>query len=301
MRIAIAICSVGRPEILRHTLRVLERQTTCPSDVLLVVCNESDLPDFDFEGCSLKISVRYSAKGLTRQRNAALDALKERSDFIFFMDDDYLPSKTALDEIQNVFRTNPDVVGITGKLLADGITHGGIDRPVAEEMLLAHERSEILGSAPSHGVAAASLYGCNMALRCAAIGDTRFDENLPLYGWQEDVDFSMRLPGKKLQSDRLVGVHLGTPLGRETSGVRLGYSQVVNVWYLWKKGSLRTSYGLRLVAKNVLTNLIKSFGSEPWIDRKARAYGNWRGFADIGFGRAHPTRVQRFAVKSPKF
>ena len=301
MRIAIAICSVGRSEILGHTLRVLERQTARPSDVLLVVCNESDLPDFDFEACPLNISVRYSAKGLTRQRNAALDELKARCDVIFFMDDDYLPSKNALVALQEVFRVNPDVVGITGSLLADGITRGGIDRLAAEEMLLAHERAELLGKAPFHGATVSSLYGCNMALRCAAIGDVRFDENLPLYGWQEDVDFSVRLPGKKLQSDRLVGVHLGTPLGRETSGARLGYSQVVNVWYLWKKGTLSARYGLRLVAKNVLANVIKSFSSEPWIDRKARAYGNWRGFADVGFGRAHPTRAQRFAVKSPKF
>ena len=40
----------------------------------------------------------------------------------------------------------------------------------------------------------------------------RFDENLPLYGWQEDVDFSLQIApfGRLAKSDKLLGVHLGS-------------------------------------------------------------------------------------------
>jgi hypothetical protein len=37
-----------------------------------------------------------------------------------------------------------------------------------------------------------------MAFRYQAIDGERFDENLPLYGWQEDVDFAAALPAMAL-------------------------------------------------------------------------------------------------------
>ena len=55
------------------------------------------------------------------------------------------------------------------------------------------------------------LYGCNMAFRAGMIRHERFDENLALYGWQEDVDFSARISkyGQIVKTDAFVGVHRG--------------------------------------------------------------------------------------------
>ena len=41
---------------------------------------------------------------------------------------------------------------------------------------------------------------------------SRFDENLPLYGWLEDVDFCRQLAryGRIVKNIRLIGVHLGS-------------------------------------------------------------------------------------------
>jgi GT2 family glycosyltransferase len=63
-----------------------------------------------------------------------------------------------------------------------------------------------------------------------------FDENLPLYGWLEDVDFCRRLApyGRIVRNARTAGVHLGSNSGR-TSGVCYGYSQIANPLYLWRK------------------------------------------------------------------
>ena len=59
-----------------------------------------------------------------------------------------------------------------------------------------------------------NLYGCNMALRLSAVyaNGVNFDENLPLYGWLEDVDFSRQLApfGKIIRNQRMIGVHLGS-------------------------------------------------------------------------------------------
>ena len=81
-------------------------------------------------------------------------------------------------------------------------------------------------------------YGCNMAVRSAVVRRhrLRFDERLPLYAWQEDVDFSRRLAphGAILQLEGARGVHLGVKQGR-SPGVQLGYAQVVNPLYLVRK------------------------------------------------------------------
>ena len=59
-------------------------------------------------------------------------------------------------------------------------------------------------------------YGCNMAFRTAEIGSVRFDERLPLYGWQEDLDFcgALRSSGRIVKTDIVWGVHLGTKRGK---------------------------------------------------------------------------------------
>ena len=69
-------------------------------------------------------------------------------------------------------------------------------------------------------------YGCNMSIRASLIGRQRFDERLPLYGWQEDIDFTSRFraQGRVVSAKSLYGVHLATKAGRQ-SGLRLALSQ----------------------------------------------------------------------------
>lgn len=293
MKVAIAICSVSRPDILMTTLRRLATLVPCPDDVVLVVSEENDLPDLTELNGKINVQIAFSMKGLTRQRNCAIQMLSNRSDILFFIDDDYWPALNAVKGLKSVFERNPDVVGVTGQVLLDGISEGGLGHHDALKALdRFDENARDLVERETW-----SLYGCNMAFRTKAIGVTRFDENLPLYGWQEDVDFSARLPGKKLYSNRVSGVHLGVANGRETSGARLGYSQVANVIYLWRKGSLPTHYAMRQVTRNLGANFIKILWSEGWIDRRSRAFGNIWAIWDLFLGRIHPTRAQKIAPK----
>jgi GT2 family glycosyltransferase len=125
-----------------------------------------------------------------------------------------------------------------------------------------------------------SGYGCNMAVRLAPVREhrIRFDERLPLYGWQEDVDLSRRLAqfGAVVRMEAARGVHLGAKSGRG-SGVRLGYSQVANPIYLARK---RMGYPLRRavnhIARNLLSNIVRSTWPESYVDRRGRLRGNLR-------------------------
>lgn len=299
LRIAVIICTVGRPDFVAELMPFLAAQTRSPDRVVLVVThpNDAGVSLGTVLGSGTKIEVIISDKGLPRQRNAGLDAVCREPgacDIAVFFDDDFLPSRTALAGIAQTFTAYPEVNGVTGLVLADGINSAGISIEDARRLVANFDADP-----PPQGTAVPpvlrddmmGLYGCNMAYRMSAIQSIRFDERLPLYAWQEDVDFGARIPGRRIKTDALAGVHRGAKSGRETAGRRLGYSQIVNPWYLWRKGSITARYAARLALRNFLANHAKALRPEPWIDRLDRAMGNWQGLLDIAIGRAAPERI----------
>ncbi|MEM1387908.1 MAG: glycosyltransferase [Pseudomonadota bacterium] len=295
-RIGVIIASVGRPDCLRHTTKALAKQTLSPSQVIYAVTKAEDVHQpIDLPvGPATQVEVLYCGKGLPRQRNAGLEALAAECDFVVFFDDDFYPSRFALEGIVKAFSENDGVNGLTGHVIADGIHTPGIAE--AEAVALVEAWDEDRGHR-DHRILQddmIGLYGCNMAYRVSAIGETRFDETLPLYAWQEDIDFGARIPGRKIKTNALAGVHRGTKSSRETAGRRLGYSQIVNPFYLWRKGSLPGWFATRLALRNFLANHAKQIRPEPWIDRRGRLIGNWIGLADILAGRSDPRRILDF-------
>lgn len=241
--------------------------------------------------------VILSPKGLPAQRNAGLKLVIDDSDIVVFFDDDYIPSIYALEGIARAFEIYPELSGLTGKLVSDGIGGPGIDPADAVALIETWDANPNALSGitkPKKLADRRGLYGCNMAFRTSRIGDIRFDERLPLYGWLEDIDFSSRIPGSKIVTDALVGVHCGVKRGRELRGDMLGYSQIANPFYLWKKGSIKARFGLKLAARNMLSNHARVFWAEPWVDRKGRARGNWRAIKDIILAKSAPEKILNF-------
>ncbi|MEP1765217.1 MAG: family 2 glycosyl transferase [Sulfitobacter sp.] len=291
MRISVAICSVGRPDSLAAVLPWADRQSVPADEIVLAVTKPEDLPDLDALNLTTKVSVLFCEKGLPRQRNAALGLLMPKTDAIFFIDDDYMPGKDAVAGIQRAFEAYPEAGGFTGRLLADGIHTGGIPFAQAADLLTSSEAAEVTPSVSCIRRNLVGLYGCNMVYRTSQIGQVRFDERLPLYGWQEDVDFASRVSGEMIKTEAFFGVHCGVGGGRETSGHLLGYSQIANVVYLIRKGSLPMGFGLRLMARNIASNHAKILRPEDWVDRKGRARGNRLALLDVLRGSAAPERI----------
>jgi len=133
---------------------------------------------------------------------------------------------------------------------------------------------------------------CFTLVRTRALGNRRFDEKLPLYGWLEDLDLTNQLmrEGVLLRLDRLVGAHRGIKAGR-TSGVRLGYSQIANAIYLIRKGTAPKRPMYENIMKYLTVNMIRSVRPEPFIDRRGRLKGNLVGLLDILRGRSRPDRI----------
>ena len=291
-RIAVVLASVGRPDELAHISDALTQQTRQPDHVLFVVASEADLPSRDrlYPGADVK----FGAKGLPLQRNVGLDHTVDDYDIVVFFDDDYLPSQHALEGIERFFNQQQDVVGITGTLLEDGIKGPGTPLDRAQSLIQAADA----GYSPDTTFTrkdVPGLYGCNMAFRASAIGETRFDPRLPLYAWLEDTDFSARVGerGAIVKSNCFIGVHRGVKRGR-TSGTRYGYSQIANPIYLIRKGSVGVKFGANLMLRNWCANHLKALRPEPYIDRWGRVRGNWRAIGDILTGRLKPERITEF-------
>ena len=288
MRIHVAVATTGRPVIVRQTIERLRKQTRPADGIIVVGAVSDDVALVGLDDATVETIVVTDGRGACKQRNAALRHLDGRCDAVVFFDDDFLPADDYLEAVEKLFADNPDVVGMTGSLLADGAQTGSISFEDAAERLDRGNEAPKAMHLPC-----TSLYGCNMSFRASAIDGLRFDEMLPLYGWQEDVDFSSRAGrgGRLLKTSLLTGIHLGTKGGR-TSGKRLGYSQVANVIYLYRKGTIELRHGGTLMLRNIAANLAKSIWPEPNIDRRGRLWGNIQAFKDLVMGRMDPRRVE---------
>jgi GT2 family glycosyltransferase len=286
MRVGVVIATLGRPLELGQLLARLRHQTQAPSKLVISATGPGDLP----QGISSDTNVLFGSAGTSVQRNRGLAASLADCDLVAFLDDDYVPEDEALAGMSRLFQGHTDVVGANGLLLADGISSAGLSMDKAVGLLEAYIGAP--KGPPKLLDDLQALYGCNMVFRTAAIGQNRFDETLPLYGWQEDFDFSarIRLRGRLVRSDAFAGVHRGVKGGR-SSGLRFGYSQIANPLYLARKGTMSTGYAAKLMTKNLIANHLRSLRPEPWVDRWGRVRGNWLAFGDALSGRLHPQRI----------
>ena len=286
-RLAVIVATLGRPRETGALVARLRRQTRPPDIIVLSAPDPTHLPDGAEDRDVRRV---LGARGLCAQRNRALDALAGDADIVTFFDDDFVPDDAYLSEVEAAFAAHPDWRVLTGRVARDGARGAGLDLETAEAALAAARVDPSLDRARD----VPGAYGCNMSMRAGAIDDARFDERLALYGWQEDIDFSARVGrgGRIVRSTRLIGVHLGVKSGR-VSGLRFGYSQIVNPIYLARKGTMPKGFALSLMARNLAANLARSIRPEPYVDRRGRLKGNMLAALDLLRGRVTPERILR--------
>ena len=284
----VIVATKGRPQDVSNLLDALALQTVTPDKIVVSACDHSDVAHDP-----KNIEVLFGFPGLTAQRNRALSLVRGKFDIIAFFDDDFIPSRFWIEHVRTLFAARPDVVCVTGQVLADGVRTGGIERSDGQAIIDRADLSEKMATISDYKMHdSQSAYGCNMAFRAKAIEHLTFDERLVLHGWLEDRDFSSqaRTKGRTIWTDAVWGVHLGTTRGR-SSGVRFGYSQVANPCYLAKKGSVTLSDACWLVFRALAGNLIGGLLRKSNVDRPGRLRGNLKAMKDIIFGRRQPERA----------
>jgi hypothetical protein len=287
LTMAVVVATTGRPRTSRLAVSRLTRQTRPPDRILVVAVTAADIAEMP--QATIPVETYLASRGLCCQRNHALEILAGEIDLVLFFDDDFLAADDYLENAERLFLEYPEIVGATGRMIADHVNGPGITFEEAEAILAADDYKPDRNKAirPKRG-----LYGCNMVYRSSAIRELRFDENLPLYGWQEDVDFSYRLRnrGRRVSCAAMSGVHMGKKVGRN-SGRRLGYSQIANPIYLLRKGSIPRDLARWLIRNNLVSNVSRSIRPEPYIDRRGRLFGNLLAIRDYLTGRLDPRRI----------
>jgi GT2 family glycosyltransferase len=286
-RLVVIVPTLGRGGLVTRLLAHLETQTRPPDEVILSAPDETHVEEL--RPHLFPVGKLFGKTGLSAQRNRALDAALGRFDIVTFFDDDFIPADDYLEGIEEAFREHGDWAVVMGRVVRDGARGAGLDW---EEGLWALNLPEL--NPPTGVVDHLGAYGCNMSIRAGAIGALRFDERLPLYGWQEDIDFTsqMRKKGQVVCVNAIRGVHLGIKSGR-INGTRFGYSQVANPFYLVRKGTVPPGFAMRLMLRNIAANLGRSLWPESYIDRRGRLRGNLIAIFHLLIGRVEPEYILR--------
>ncbi len=280
------LASAGRPNLLAEALRSCSAQTDVDFVGVVSVPDEASLPEDRALLADWRLVV--GTRGLAAQRNAALDVIED-ADVVAFFDDDAVLRQDYLRNAVSFLERHPDVVAITGRVLRDGATTGEVPAAEAADVLATSAAEALRGTWRR----TRELYGCNFVVRAPAARLERFDDRLPLYSWLEDHDFARRCMrhGQLAEVDDCVVVHRAAASGGRQAHRRLGYSQLMNPIYLFRKGSfplwLMSWEIFRPVAKNVLYAL--AGGARSW--RRERLGGNLIAAADVVRGRFTPERI----------
>lgn len=305
MTLYVILATRGRADHVAALCRRLLQQALLPARIVVAGTQESDVgPVRPLVAPSpVPIDVLLcSAPGLCAQRNTAREHLLalRRSEgstgryAMVYLDDDFVPDAGWLAACRAALVAHPAAVGLTGRMLADGAhLSAGLSVADAEDFLTGRRPPLPHWNGGTTDRRVHCAYGCNMVFVDRICEAYRFDENLPLYGWQEDLDMSTqaRRHGEILFEPRCVGVHLGVKSGR-TSGLRFGYSQIANPLYLIAKGTMERKRALRFVVRHMLSNTFRSLRPHPHVDYRGRMAGNLLAMRDLLRGRCHPRRIE---------
>lgn len=288
----VIVATKGRAVETAELMRHLVKQTLKPANVIVAGVGPEDVEGVAEAAGNLPLLIHFSSPGLTTQRNAGVDCLpqsaKAEDHLVVFFDDDFRPHPQWLESAAKLLGANREIIGVEGTVLADGVKTGGIDEDTARTLL----EKDIPSSQYGITERRASLYGCNFGLRASVFATERFDERLPLYGWLEDKDFTVRASrlGQLVRSPHCLGVHLGVTRGR-ISGLRFGYSQIANPIHLMGKGSMSKRQALVFVGRALASNLIHGIGGRGLVDYRGRLRGNFTALQDLLSGRLAPERI----------
>jgi len=290
MKLGLVIASHGRAEILQQVLVDLVSQRRIPDDIVISAVRATDIPQIS-PGLA-NVRTIFGGVGLTRQRNRGISCLIDTVDLIAFIDDDFIVGDDYFLNMKRIFLQDDSIAGLNAEIIADGANSPGFT--FDEGLRLAEQYRRRMEVPAIREIRGRYADGCNgiIACRTATLGSLRFDERLPLYGWQEDLDFcaALRRFGRIVKTNDVWGVHLGIKRGKG-SEVRLGYSQIINPAYIVRKGNMSFAHAFRLATGNFLANLVRSIRPEKYIDRRARLRGNLVGLFHLMTGRLTPEYI----------
>ncbi|MHA6279865.1 glycosyltransferase family 2 protein [Salinimicrobium sp. CAU 1759] len=272
MYTSLIICTYNRPEAVINLLDSISKQKEIPDEVLIIDGSDNDLTQQKLNTCSLKglryFHVNKKERGLTRQRNFGIANISEKSDVVFFLDDDIILEPNYFTEIIRTYTIYPEAMGVSGYITnevtwkrvsqdynpsSDEFLYDGWVRPEGSRFGLRRK----LGLAPdkppgimpdfSHGYSTGFLppsgrtyevellMGGLASYRTEVLKKLQFSTFFEGYGLYEDADFSLRVSnlGRLYVNTAARLEHHHDPAGRPNM-YRYGKMVIRNGWYVWR-------------------------------------------------------------------
>lgn len=268
--ISVIIPTKDRHKDIIRCLNSLENQSMLPNEIIIIDSSEAinkskELEEKIKKYNKFEIKYQYTDKrGAAVQRNIGINEISKGSEFVFFFDDDVVLEKDYIEVIYKMYKNDikNEIGGIAGYTLIDGNT-----------VYDGNEKEELID--------VKSLYGCCSSYRTSAIKGIFYDENLALYSWLEDWDFSFRVSKKyKLKKCNIAYLyHYHSPSGR-VSERKFGFVQIANRNYLYKKNNIFNKREYIFYFGQALKNLVRGYNR---IYRE-RFIGNYIAIKEVVFG-----------------
>jgi GT2 family glycosyltransferase len=209
--VTIAIATKNRPADIVRALAAIRAQKTQPEAIIVV---DQSTPAYELPA-QPGLAHRHvpELSGLTAARNLAID--ENRSDVLFFLDDDAELLGDAVGAIAETFASHPEAVGV-------GCTIEDVLDTAPRKLVQLRERIFERGFFNSYGMRLGEngelrrVRGAAMAFRAALLAIERFDTTLRGYSYGEDWEFSIRARrhGKLLLAPGAVVRHNSSPVNR---------------------------------------------------------------------------------------
>jgi GT2 family glycosyltransferase len=267
MKTLIVIPTRNRPDEIINTINFLNLNKNFFSKIIIVDSSDIELKEKIKKlllNYSLNIKLIDAQPSTCTQRNIGFSFIEDE-EFIMFLDDDNIFYNDALLQMNNFLKKNINFAGIafnqilkeeenfseklkknffTNKLSIYPSKKGGVSRSGWQSKFINFENDEIVEWLPTRAV----IY------RTDLIKNLKFDENLGIYGYLEDLDFSLELKkkGKLMVCSNAKYTH---DQSIDRSGFEFGKKEVRNRYYLVQKHNLnKYLFFITLFAK-MLINL----------------------------------------------
>lgn len=252
MRVSVIVPTFRRPKDLRACLESLMEQVVLPAEVLVVDnapegSAESVVGEFKERSVSRGVDLRYernSVNSLPVARNRGMD--RTVGDIVVFIDDDVVLDRDYLREIERVYATDSNVVGVQGymSLAARRGLRDWLHR-VFYWFHLEYNRCRVLPSVSAtyprdlHALVPCQwMSGANHSYRRSLLEGLRYDEKLLKYADGEDLDLSYRVhqahAGGLWITPKARCVHLGSMESRTIGRELLRMQEVYGLYLFWK-------------------------------------------------------------------
>jgi len=251
MYLSIIIPTKDRPKDIRRLLTALSRQTFRDFEIIVIDESRNSMTKNICKEYEKDLNIKYfhvKLGSLTRARNFGLKHAKGR--IIIFMDDDIIIPKDFLEKVHNIFETNLNIIGIQGLIISKRLFYSQIKNAIRKALLLPYlgaktqyvRRSGVTARPFIHMIKAPIkvqiFYGCCFAFRKEIFNKVKFDENVILWSFMEDIDFSYTCyklnPGKLLLDPSLKIYHFISPEARLNDRRKYYMSRVYWAYFFFK-------------------------------------------------------------------